>query len=300
MRSLLIGAVASLGLTMAASAADYARPAPPMAPIFTWTGFYIGANAGGIWADGSIGQNCFDVGGVPFGTIFCGGAPLFPGGRDESSWLAGGQIGYNYQFRGWGGGNWVFGVEADGQATDLTRRGSIFLPGAGLGIVDPVGTFANNLSFTATHKIDAFGTVRGRLGWAFDRLLIYGTAGAIFANVTTTYSQDRFFTTPFAAGGFFFGNGVSAAVTPLNVGSASSHDVWVPGWVAGGGIEYAFWNNVSLKVEAMYYELQPTHAGARELVNFNINFPAGSRSGTDIGTHGFLVRGGINWRFWGM
>jgi outer membrane immunogenic protein len=76
--------------------------------------------------------------------------------------------------------------------------------------------------------------------------------------------------------------------------------VWVPGWVAGGGIEYAFWNNVSLKVEAMYYELQPTHAGARELVNFNINFPAGSRSGTDIGTHGFLVRGGINWRFWGM
>jgi outer membrane immunogenic protein len=258
-----------------------------MAPPFTWTGLYVGANAGGIWAEGSFADNCFSNN-IPFG-LFCQPA-LSPRGRDESSWLAGGQIGYNYQVR-----NWVFGVEADAQATDLSRRASIFLPGAGVGLFDPAGIFANNITFTATHKIDAFGTVRGRLGVAFDRLLIYGTGGAIFANVTTSYSLDHFFPTP---GQVFVG--AAAAVSPLNLTGASSHDSLVPGWIAGGGIEYAFWNNVSLKAEAMYYELQPTHAGALDVLAFNPNNLFGTRTGADIKTHGFLARGGINWRFWGM
>jgi hypothetical protein len=51
----------------------------------------------------------------------------------------------------------------------------------------------------------------------------------------------------------------------------------------------------------MYYELQPTHAGSRDFLAFNFNNPFGvQRSGADISTHGFLVRGGINWRFSGM
>jgi outer membrane immunogenic protein len=286
MRKLLIGSAAFLGLTAAASAADW-RPAPPVAPAFTWTGLYIGANAGGIWGEGSFTDNCFNSGFA----LFCQ-PPLSPRGRDESSWLAGGQIGYNYQVR-----NWVFGVEVDAQATDLTRRDSFFIPGAGAGFFDPTGVFANNITFTATSKIDAFGTVRGRLGVAFDRLLIYGTGGAILANVTTSYSLDRFFTTP---GIVFAGAGGGAAVSPLNLTGASSHDSLVPGWIAGGGIEYALWNNVSLKAEAMYYELQPTHAGARDFLNFNFNNAFGPRTGVDVTHHGFLVRGGINWRFWGM
>jgi outer membrane immunogenic protein len=288
MRKFLIGSAAFLGLTAAASAADYARPAPPMAPVFTWTGLYIGANAGGIWADGGFADNCFGNDAQLF-TFPCQ-QPLSPNGRDNSSWLAGGQIGYNYQFRGWGGGSWVFGAEADLQATDLSRSANIFLPG-----VLPIGTlapvFGNNLTYRASSEIDWFGTVRGRLGFAWDRLLVYGTGGAIFANVQTTHFLDRFFLTATANG----------QGPPVNVSAFGSHDSIVPGWIAGGGIEYAFWNNVSLKVEAAYYELQPTHAGNRDFVNFNFNSPLNAnRTLSDINTHGYLVRGGINWRFWGM
>jgi outer membrane immunogenic protein len=279
MRKFLIGSAAFLGLTAAASAADLARPAPPMVPVFTWTGLYVGANAGYIWSEGNIGDHCF-TGGT--GVFFGAGCqqPQFVTSPESSNWLAGGQIGYNYQFRGWGGGSWVFGAEADLQFTDLSRTNATFDPAAFL--VGGAGPYARTSIGTA--EIDWFGTVRGRLGFAWDRLLVYGTAGAIFANVTTSHFNQEAFPAP-------------GAVTFSTV---SSHDSIVPGWIAGGGFEYAFTNNLSLKVEGMYYELQQSHAGGREFVNNNFNAPSGFRTGTDIDHTGFLVRGGINWRFWGM
>ena len=60
MRKFLIGSVAFLGLTTAASAADY-RAAPPPVPVFTWTGFYVGLNAGGIWGDGKLQGELHDL-----------------------------------------------------------------------------------------------------------------------------------------------------------------------------------------------------------------------------------------------
>jgi hypothetical protein len=66
----------------------------------------------------------------------------------------------------------------------------------------------------------------------------------------------------------------------------------------------AFTNNLSLKAEGMYYELQQTHAGGFEYINGRTDgvmpFGANQRTFTDIRHHGYLVRGGINWRFWGM
>jgi outer membrane immunogenic protein len=298
MRKLLIGSVAFLGLTAAASAADW-RPAPPVAPPFTWTGLYIGANAGGIWSDGSLNESCRGSGGITgliagfnlVVSIPCHGA-LAPTIRDSSSWLAGGQLGYNYQIR-----SWVFGVEADLQATDLSRSASVFDPNA-----QPVLNFGQPLPFALTYRasseIDWFGTVRGRLGITWDRLMIYGTGGAIFANVTTSHFLDR----AFAPGSFNFGG--LLVPLPSNMTSLGSHDAIVPGWIVGGGVEYAFTNNLSLKAEGMYYELQKTNAGGFEYVNGRtdavMGFGAAQQTFTEIKHHGFLVRGGVNWRFYGM
>jgi outer membrane immunogenic protein len=291
MRKFLVGSVAFLGLTAAASAADY-RAAPPPVPVFSWTGFYIGLNAGYVWSEGDITANCINNAGVPFGTN-CH-VPLLGVNRESSSWLAGGQIGYNYQFRGWGGGSWVFGAEADLQATDLSRRNSQFLP-VTFSVGDNAAVNPNALTYAGAAEIDWFGTVRGRLGFAWDRLLVYGTGGAIFANVKTSHFLNRAGDVPFLTAGTPL-----VAAGPGNLTSVASVESIVPGWIVGGGFEYAFWNNVSLKVEGMYYELQRTHAGNGEFLNNNILQPTLRQMNTNAEHTGFLVRGGINWRFWGM
>ncbi len=116
----------------------------------------------------------------------------WPGFRspEASSWLAGVQAGYNYQYR-----NWVFGAEVDVQGTDLTRSHNSFNPNAL--IVNP-GTAAilNVETYRGRAEIDWFGTARGRIGVAFDRVMVYGTAGAIFANVTTSHFFDQQFFFP--------------------------------------------------------------------------------------------------------
>src|SRR5215475_1003055 len=112
-KTLLLASSAILAVTMTtASAADLSRPVytkapPPPPPAFNWTGFYIGLNAGGKWITNSN-QHVF-VGGTDF-TGF--------GDNNQSSWIAGGQIGYNWQAPG---SPWVFGIEGDIDAQDFNR-----------------------------------------------------------------------------------------------------------------------------------------------------------------------------------
>ena len=151
MKKYLLSGVAALGLLAAgaASAADLpSRKGPVVAPVyvpaFTWTGFYVGANAG--WGFG----NMDSVGVSGFG--------------DLDGFVGGGQIGYNYQL-----GQIVLGLEADFQGADLKAGPSW----AGLGIV-------------GEGKTEWFGTVRGRVGYAFDRFLPYLTGGFAYGSVKTT------------------------------------------------------------------------------------------------------------------
>jgi outer membrane immunogenic protein len=115
--------------------------------------------------------------------------------------------------------------------------------------------------------------------------------------VTTSHFLDR---------AFVPGIGLGGTALPTNITSIGSHDAIVPGWIAGGGFEYAFTNNLSVKAEGMYYELQKSHAGGFEVTNFNTGFNTNIFTGnsnivtTEVKHHGFLVRGGINWRFYGM
>ncbi|WP_343234574.1 outer membrane protein [Microvirga splendida] len=155
----------------AASAADLpAREAPPpppiiaAAPIFTWTGFYGGLNAGWGWRGDD--EETVVLGGATPGTL------VFPDSGD-GGFTGGGQIGYNYQI-----GSFVIGLETDIQWADTGDAEDVrFFPAGAPGTFVP-GEFNNDLS-------DWFGTVRARAGVAFDRVLIYATGGLAYSDDTT-------------------------------------------------------------------------------------------------------------------
>jgi outer membrane immunogenic protein len=213
MKKILLSSVAFLGLTAGAFAADLPSrvvPAPIAAvPIFTWTGFYVGVNAGYGW-----GNNSDDVVFVAPGTVAApfgattGTIAFTDANRD--GFVGGGQIGYNYQF-----GAVVVGVEADIQWADLGN--------GGVGVVT-TGTFpVGFVPASRGNGLDWFGTVRGRLGFAFDRALVYATGG-------------------FAYGGGGDSNGIN-------------NDDTTTGWALGGGVEYAFTNNLTLGLEGLWVNL---------------------------------------------
>ena len=152
MKKLLLattGLVALVGMAAPASAADMAvkarPPAPVIAPIYDWTGFYIGANGG--WGQT---RNCWDF-------LDAGGFAVASGCRDRSGGLAGGQIGYRWQ-----AGTWVFGVEAQGDWADLSNTR--------ISVVDPL--------FSTRTKTDAIGLFTGQIGYAWNAALLYVKGGA--------------------------------------------------------------------------------------------------------------------------
>jgi outer membrane immunogenic protein len=133
-----------------ASAADLAaRPytkAPPMAAIYDWSGFYIGANGG--WASS---RNCWDF------TTPAGAFVAAEGCHDATGGTAGGQIGYRWQTAAW-----VFGVEAQGNWADLK--------GSNVSLAFP--------AFINQSRIDAFGLFTGQVGYAWNNALFYVKGGA--------------------------------------------------------------------------------------------------------------------------
>lgn len=160
-------AFAALSMMFAgtASAADMAvktRPAPMPAPVFSWTGFYVGGFLGGAWAQGDsvITDPC-----GPVGVVVCGAVgtynvvPPVPVGL-SSSFIGGGTIGYNWQVN-----SIVLGVEAEGGYMRLS----------GSRIMNPLG-FGDTL---ASSKVgDWYAVFAGRAGIAVDRALFYVKGGA--------------------------------------------------------------------------------------------------------------------------
>lgn len=124
-------------------------PAPYVAPYYSWTGFYVGLNAGYTWGTSSHEFS-------PVGTS--------TGDYDVSGWLLGGTLGYNWQL-----GAFVFGAEADIAWSDTDGRRA-----------------CPNPAFSCGTENTWLGTGRGRIGYAFDRWLPYFTAGAAFGDVKAT------------------------------------------------------------------------------------------------------------------
>ncbi|CAN7292297.1 outer membrane beta-barrel protein [Bradyrhizobium sp. LjRoot220] len=168
MNKFALGMLAVVAMTGTASAADLAArpytkaPPPPIAAVYDWTGFYIGANAGGGWS-----HKCWDI------VDPIGGALIGPEGcHDASGAVAGGQIGYRWQ-----AATWVFGLEAQGNWADLTgsrvSQQFILVPG------DAV----------SHSNVRAFGLFTGQIGYAWNNALLYVKGGAA---VTEDRYEHRF------------------------------------------------------------------------------------------------------------
>jgi outer membrane immunogenic protein len=180
MKSRLLGLLAATALTTAglsaAAAADLpvraAPPAPIFAPvpIFTWTGFYAGVNAGWGWRDDDEETVVLTGPGIPAGLV---GTLQFD--DDNGGFTGGGQIGYNYQI-----GSFVIGAEADIQWIDTDDNEAVFIPGPGF-----AGTFVPGEFEDAA---DWWGTVRLRAGVAFDRFLVYATGGLAYTDNNTGWT----------------------------------------------------------------------------------------------------------------
>lgn len=206
-------AISLLTVAAPAIAADLS-PAPVKAPAmvaaaYDWTGFYIGVHGGGGWNKFS-GIDPTD--------------PTDPGSSANGSGaIAGGQIGGNYQI-----GQVVLGLEGTYAWSDIK--------------VSDGGPFGGGAGLAVTLKNDYLATVAGRLGYAFDRVLIYGKGGAAF-------TRDK----------------LNAELTGPLAGSATgSFDR--TGWIAGAGLEWAFLQNWSVKAEYNFMRFgnvteQPTTVG---------------------------------------
>src|SRR5580700_3583315 len=165
-RTWLLSSVATVALAFNASAADMSLPmkAPVYAAPFSWTGFYLGASAGGI---GLSSENTYT--GTDNGFTAPGNGDTNRG----TGVLAGGTIGYNYQ--GWG--PWVIGIEADySMASAQTGSSADF----------------NFFGGNGSASISNLGTVRGRLGWASDHTLLFITGGVAWGDVTNVAAANVF------------------------------------------------------------------------------------------------------------
>jgi outer membrane immunogenic protein len=194
-----LAALAALSATCPAGAADLTplRPAPPSTYIpaqFLWTGFYLGAGLGDGW------------GTAPFVDPLNGGAAS----PSINGLLVTGVAGINYQIS-----SVVLGTEGD--FTGAFVKGSVTDTGVNPPTNDSLET-----------KVFWTASITGRLGWAIDRLLLYGKGGVAF-------DYDRSTAT--------ISNG--AGVT----GSANR-----AGWTVGGGAEYAITEHWTARIEYDYFK----------------------------------------------
>ena len=212
-------------------------PAPtPLssAPVSTWGGFYVGANAGAGRA--SVGaQTMAEMVDQQFVATKLN--------IDRSGAMAGLQVGYALQ-----SGALVYGLELDLGFGSL--RGSRDVSA----LVAPATATING---TLKSAITSLGTVRGRVGYAFDNFLLYGTGGFAMA----------------------YHEGKAVATNAAGVTTAGVLREWVPGWTLGVGGEYALSTNVSVKTEYLYARLSNTVL--TQSVTHSMN----------------MLRAGVNYRF---
>jgi outer membrane immunogenic protein len=294
MRKLLLSAVALVVLAIGpATAADLARKAPaytppPPPPQPTWTGWYVGANAGVHWFQ----NDSIDIGSSPsfnpLGLVpdivnqAAAGATVNLSGGSHAGFIGGAQFGRNQQW-----GNWVFGSENDIQGISNNK----------VNISTTTSVATNNgfpllTNINATKQLDYLGTARGRLGWlATPTFLVYGTAGLAYGGVKSSVDISQFH------------GGLSPGIAGSTSGATSGlFDQTLAGWTAGGGVEWLFLPNWSAKVEYLYYDLGNVSYTTPSLVGvFSPNAGGAARYAisSEVFTrfNGNMVRAGVNYHF---
>ncbi|WP_245441071.1 outer membrane protein [Methylovirgula ligni] len=252
-RTLLLSSAICVVAAGAAFAADLPSTkgepvyAPPPAPIFSWTGFYIGVNGG--YGGNNVNYNEYD----PYGEGYSYHEKL-----TSSGFVAGGTVGFNYQFPT---SNFVLGFEGDFDWSDIKGEDSY---------TDNYADYSYGETYGS--KLNWLATARARIGYAvstpFGNLLPYVTGGAAFGNV-----KD------YDYGGYSYGDDYSDSWT----------HTWT-GWTAGAGLEYAITQNLSFKAEYLYVDLG-NHGVNDEYTDLDPGIQYSEHFTANI------VRLGLNWRF---
>lgn len=266
MKKLLLATAALAALVgTPALAADMAAPvykaAPPPAPVWSWTGFYIGINGGG-----SIGvdNNAAGLSGFPAGALVnpfmsSSGHRALPGG------IVGGTVGANWQT-----GAWVLGVEADWDwSSEKDTFGNAATAFGGIPGV--------SITYGDQEKIKSIGTARARVGWANDGYLWYVTGGGAWAQMSDTYTLTS------SAPAFTFPS--------PSVGSFSSTK---GGYAVGAGVETHLGGNWTAKAEYLYAGFGTVNH------TFTTATTAGGTFSVFTSSHSLsdnIVRAGVNYKF---
>jgi outer membrane immunogenic protein len=197
---------------VAASASAFAadlpsrRPPPVFTPVplFTWTGFYVGGDVGYAWGYNTTDSSVADG--------ITGSAPYSSKPNGE---IGGVHVGYNYQIN-----QFVIGIEGDVVGSNFNNTGNGYFTNVDGGPVAGV--------YTST-RIPIEGSIRGRLGYAWDRALFYVTGGAAFGDIEHQYND------PYD-----------------EIGDPNNYRKTKVGYTVGGGVEYALSNNWSVRGEYRY------------------------------------------------
>jgi outer membrane immunogenic protein len=244
----LIQSLAAICVAAPAFAADLPARAYSKAPamaspvsVYDWSGFYVGANVGGTWDNGTATN------------VALNGTFVSSGSAHNSGVIGGGQIGYNYMVSP----GFLLGIEADVDGTSL--KGSVL-----------------SLDGSNQHssKLDAFGTVRGRAGFAENNWLFYGTGGFAWSEGSVTRTQIT----------------TVAALPPIPAvaGTVETASNTRTGWAAGAGVEWGITQNWTARVEYLYLDLG----------NATSVFPLSNRQQTSSLTMN-VARVGVSYKFGG-
>jgi len=192
--------------------------APP--PVFAWTGWYAGMNAG--WIRAQRDSKLTRTTGVTDPDFLPQSLS-----NDQDGFLAGLTLGYNQKM----GAAFVVGIESDIAYTDIdgTRSRTI---------VDPIAGPPPVVTTTLSYEMNWFGTVRARAGWlASQQMLLYVTGGLAYADL-----ESR-------------GSFTNTTIGDTHLGKT---DDWTTGWTVGGGLEWLLGNKTTFKGEYLYYDLDDT------------------------------------------
>jgi outer membrane immunogenic protein len=258
---------ALLGTPALAADMPLKAPPPPPAPVFSWTGFYIGATAGAAWHNADTSLN-------PVNGVFPDYRPQdIPGvialgsqNIHTTNGIFGGRAGYNQQF-----GAWVVGLEGDISSFHFNRTtvatGNPFSSG---------GFAAGSIVLTTNVSSNWLATIRPRIGYAVDHTLFYVTGGAAFGKASFSNTDLEF-----SFNGLGFGNEASAVSQTRT------------GWTAGGGIEYALTANWIVSAEYLHVDLGTLNASG--LVTSLNNTTATLNFSTKLKSD--LARAGVSYKF---
>jgi outer membrane immunogenic protein len=231
--------VRKVGFLIVAIAALTASSASTAQPVWSWTGYYVGLNAGYSFGQGD--------GSITLGSGFS--TDVTP---SLDGFIGGGQFGYNWQTA-----NWVYGIETDFQGTAQKGSASAICPGGTTNSVnglctpghvgDTINDPARPVSVDLTERLEWLGTFRARFGSTITpTTLVYITGGVAYGGIKVSETVSGINV-----------NGVNGAngATFTPGGGASSETHVHAGWTVGAGFESVLWQNWTARVEYLYIDL---------------------------------------------